>query len=77
MLHKQVISDAKEHNFKIESITLVKMLDSYNCDVVAKDSKGHRSYRVKLDQSSHYPHSYKIREIKGQRLVSNYQWRGK
>jgi hypothetical protein len=75
LLDKSVILDLKEHQFKIDKITLIKVIDNYTCDVVAKDSKGHRSYRVQLAKSSRYPHLFKIQNIKGQKIKATYQWR--
>lgn len=63
-------------DFKIDRIILVKFLNSYSCDLVIKDSKGHRSYLVKLEKNLKYPHHYKISKIIGQKLVSTYQIKG-
>ncbi len=75
LVSDNVLNDVKDHQFQIEKITLVKLIDDYQCDVVAKDRKGHRSYKVQLDKSSKNPHLYKIVDIKGQAIVSNYQWK--
>jgi hypothetical protein len=75
LFHKSVLKGVNQRTFDIESIELVKTLSGSRCDVVAKDSKGHRSFRVMLEKNANYPHYYKIFNIKEQRLVSNYQWK--
>lgn len=57
--NKSVLNDVKEHTFEIENISLIKTLGDYHCDIVAVDHKGHRSYRVKLEKNSRFPHLYK------------------
>lgn len=69
-----VISDVKDVKFKYDSITLVKSVGNYQCDVVLNDGIGFRGYRIDLDSSSSYPFKYKIASVKGQRLISKYQW---
>lgn len=73
--NKSVLNDVKEVKFEVEKIGLIKMLGEYDCDVVVKDQKGHRSYRVKLEKNSKFPHLYQIVDVKGQKIVSPYQWR--
>ena len=73
--HKDVLKDVESKNFKMEGITLVKVVNSHTCDVIAKDSKGHRSYRVGLEKNPNFRHYYKIFDVKGQQIVSTYQWR--
>ena len=75
LIDKSIIKDVKEMNFQMEDITLVKVIDHYSCDVVAKDSKGHRSYRVSLERNTGFRHLFKIKNVKGQKIVSKYQWR--
>jgi len=75
LFHKTVLKDTKDHNFKIDEITLIKVIDNYNCDVVVKDPKGHRSYRIALEKNSRFPHFYRIFDVRGQKLVSSYQWK--
>ncbi len=75
LLDNSIIKDMKEHHFKIEQISLVKQLDGFSCDVVAKDSKGFRSYLVELDKSQSFKHLYKVKNIRGQKIKSAYQWR--
>lgn len=72
--HPKVITDLEKHHFNIEKITLVKVINDLSCDVVAKDKKGFRSYRISLEKNSNYPHLYRIYDIKGQKLVNKYQW---
>ena len=74
LVDDSVIKDLKGHKFRVEKITLVKAIDSYSCDVVARDSKGHRSYRLTLDKNSEFTHGFKITNIKGQKIISKYQW---
>ncbi len=73
--NKSVLNDVKEVKFEVEKIGLIKMIGEYDCDVVVKDHKGHRSYRVKLEKNSSFPLHYKIVDVKGQKIVSSYQWR--
>ena len=75
LLDEKVIADVKQVNFQMDKITLVKAIDNYHCDVVVKDSKGFRSYKVKLEKSGRFTHGYRIFDIKGQRLVSKYQYK--
>lgn len=75
LFNKSVLKEVKEKVFNIESIELVKALIGSRCDVVAKDSKGHRSFRVTLEKNANFPYFFKILDIKEQRLVSSYQWK--
>lgn len=74
--HKQVIKDLKGHQFYVDKITLIKLKDSNHCDVIAKDDKGFRSYKVTLEKNAKYDHLYKIFDVKGQKLTSSYQYEG-
>ena len=74
LFNKSVLKDVKEHTFEIEEIGLIKQLSGFRCDVVAKDSKGHRSFRVALEKNASFPHFYKIADVKEQRLAARYQW---
>lgn len=74
VVSSQVINELKSTNFKVEDITLIKMIDPYLCDVVIKDVKGFRSYAVTLEKNLDFPHLYRISDVKGQKLVSAYQW---
>ena len=73
LVTSEVISDLHTQNFKIEEITLIKLLNPYLCDVVVKDIKGFRSYAVSLEKNLDFPHMYKISDVKGQKIVSEYQ----
>lgn len=75
LVGKKVLKDLKNKKFEIEGISLVKVKDGHHCDVVAKDSKGHRSYLVTLEKNSKFPHYYRIFDVRGQKIVSKYQWR--
>ncbi|MBG60553.1 MAG: hypothetical protein CMJ16_08860 [Peredibacter sp.] len=75
LFNKSVLEDVKEHTFNIEEISLIKVLGGHRCDVVAKDAKGHRSFRVILEKNSTFSHFYKISDVREQKLVSKYQWR--
>ena len=77
LFHASVIKGVQGKNFKIEKITLVKLIDGYTCDVIVRDAKGHRSYRVKLEKNSKFPHLYRIADVRGQKIVSVYQWRSR
>ena len=71
--NKDVLKEVADKKFEIESITLVKVIDSLNCDVVAKDNKGFRSYRVGLEKSKKFAHFHRIVDVKGQKIESSYQ----
>ena len=73
LVTSQVISDLTSQNFKIEEITLVKVIDPYLCDVVVRDTKGFRSYAVTLEKNLNFPHLYRILDVKGQKITSDYQ----
>lgn len=75
LFNEKIFEDVGDTKFKIDDITLVKMIDNYNCDVIGKDPKGLRSYRVSLEKNSKFPYLYRILDIKGQKLISEYQWR--
>lgn len=77
LFNKTVLKDVKDKTFEVESLSLIKMFGDYNCDVVAKDHKGHRSYRVRLEKNPKFTHLYRIIDVKGQRLASPYQWKEK
>lgn len=74
LVKKEVIEAAKAMKFQIEDITLVKMIGTLNCDVVVKDLKGYRAYQVSLERSSKFEYEYRIADVKGQKLKSEYQW---
>ena len=73
--NQSVLNDVKEVTFEIEKISLIKMIGDYHCDVIAKDHKGHRGYRVKLEKNPSFTHYYRIADVKGQKLSSSYQWK--
>lgn len=77
LFNKVVLKDVEGKTFEVENLSLVKMLGDYHCDVVAKDHKGHRSYRVRLEKNPKFTHLYRIIDVKGQRLTSPYQWKEK
>ena len=74
LVSKEVMEAAKAMKFQIEDITLIKMIGALNCDVVVKDHKGHRGYQVSLERSSKFEYEYRIADVKGQKLISKYQW---
>jgi len=76
LFSRDVLKEVGEQKLKIESITLVKVFDSLNCDVVAKDDKGVRSFRVGLEKSTNFPHFHRIVDVKGQKIESSYQVEG-
>ena len=71
--NKDVLKEAGDQKFAIESITLVKVIDGLSCDVVAKDNKGIRSFHVGLEKSTNFSHFYRIVDVKGQKIESSYQ----
>lgn len=75
LLSNSILEDTKEIDFKMDEITLIKLKNNYECDVVVKDSKGYRSYLVSLSKNSHFKHLYKVESISGQKITSEYQWR--
>lgn len=77
LVNEQVLKDVKGQKFSVENITLVKMINSYKCDVVVRDSKGFRSYLVTLERAAKFEYGFRVADVKGQKLVSNYQWEEK
>ncbi len=77
LIDKKVIKDLANYHFNIENISLIKVLNRTSCDVVAKDLKGYRSYLVNLEKSSKFTHFYKIFDVKGQKIISSYQWKNR
>ncbi|PIP92548.1 MAG: hypothetical protein COW00_00105 [Bdellovibrio sp. CG12_big_fil_rev_8_21_14_0_65_39_13] len=75
LVHQKVLDDLKATHFEVEDITLVKMVNGLHCDVIAKDSKGYRSYAVTLEKNSKFDHLHRIFDVRGQKIVSPYQWR--
>ena len=69
----KVIKDLKDKVFKIDRIHLVKVKDSYSCDVFTRDSKGVRRYSVSLGKSLKYAHDYKIISVKEEKVNLRYQ----
>lgn len=74
LVNEKVLADTAGQDFKVEAITLVKLIDSYTCDVVVKDGQGYRSYLVSLEKDHKFDHDYRILDVQGQKLISNYQW---
>lgn len=77
LVKQEVIEAAKAMKFQIEGITLIKMIGALNCDVVVKDLKGYRAYQVSLERSSKFEYEFRIADVKGQKLISDYQWSNK
>ena len=75
LINESVVKDLTKVNFKAEGITLVKLINNFECDVIVKDSKGHRSYLVNLEKNSKFKHLYRILNVKGQKIISRYQWK--
>ena len=75
LLDKSLLDALEKKTFKIDRITLVKEIDGFTCDVITQDAKGHRAYRVSLAKDGDFKHLYKILNIRGQKIKSNYQWR--
>ncbi len=73
LLNKKVIKDLKDKEFKIENLHLVKVKDSYNCDVFSRDRKGVRRYQVTLEKNSRFDHMYRILNINEAKVTSRYQ----
>ena len=77
LLHKSVLKKVKGRHFKSHNITLVKAIGHHHCDVVAKDTKGYRSYRINLEKNPRFIHLYRIFHIQEQQLTNPYQWEDK
>ncbi|PIP93485.1 MAG: hypothetical protein COW00_14635 [Bdellovibrio sp. CG12_big_fil_rev_8_21_14_0_65_39_13] len=75
LVHQKVLDDLKTTHFEVEEITLLKMVNGLHCDVIAKDSEGYRSYAVTLEKNSKFDHLYRIFDVRGQKMVSAYQWK--
>ena len=77
LFNESVLNDTKNKTFNIDIITLVKLVGNDKCDVVTQDSKGFRSYQIKLEKSSKFKRFYRVLEVKGQKIASEYQWKDK
>ena len=64
---------SKKITFEVDSIHLIKFIDSFHCDVVVKDPHGVRSFLVSLEKNSKFKHLYRILDVKENPLVSEYQ----
>ena len=75
IVSKKVIDDLLKNKitFDVERIHLIKFIDGFHCDVVTKDPKGHRSFRVALEKNSKFKHLYKILDVKERQIESRYQ----
>lgn len=60
-------------SFDVERIHLIKFIDGFHCDVVTKDPKGFRNFRVTLEKNSKFKHLYKILDVREKQIESRYQ----
>ena len=74
-VNNKVITDLSNSKtvFDVERIHLVKFIDGFHCDVVAKDPKGFRNFRVALEKSSKFKHDFKIVDVAERQIESRYQ----
>jgi hypothetical protein len=73
LINEKVMKDLEKEVFKVDSIHLVKVIDSFNCDVFSKDPKGVRRYHVALEKNSRFTHRYRIMDIREKKVDSRYQ----
>jgi hypothetical protein len=73
LIDNKVIKDLKDIKFSVDSIHLIKVNDSFNCDVLSRDAKGVRRYRVALEKNARFSHLYKILDVKEAKVTSRYQ----
>lgn len=69
----KVLKDLGERDFKIDEIHLIKVKDSFSCDVFTRDPKGVRRFHVALGKSVKYAHSYKIINVQEEKVDLRYQ----
>ena len=77
LFNKSTLNDVEGKIFKMNDILLVKTIGNNACDLVIEDDRGRRSYRLELEKNSKFEHFYRIANIKGQKLISPYQWEDK
>jgi hypothetical protein len=73
LMNEKVMKDLENKTFKVDSIHLVKVIDSYNCDVFSKDPKGVRRYHVSLEKNAKFAHFYRIMDVREKKVSSRYQ----
>ena len=73
LVNPKVIDDLKDKKFKVDTIHLIKVLNSFSCDVFVKDPRGVRRYLVSLEKNSKFDHKFRILDVKGMKVESRYQ----
>ena len=73
LLNKTVISDLEDLKFTVKEVHLIKVINSFSCDVFVKDLKGVKRYQIVLEKNSSFTHLYKILDVKGMKITSRYQ----
>jgi len=72
-MNNKLIKDLEKVSFNVERIHLVKMIDSFSCDVFTTDSKGVRRYQIALEKNTRFAHLYRLIDIKERKVSSRYQ----
>jgi len=72
-MNKKLVKDLEKVKFDVEKIHLVKMIDSFSCDVFTTDPKGVRRYQVALEKNTRFTHLYRLIDIKERKISSRYQ----
>ena len=73
LVNAKVIKDLSDVQMKVDYIHLVKVVNSFTCDVFTKDPNGVKRYLVSLEKNSKFPHKFRILDVKGQKVDSRYQ----
>ena len=75
LISKNVLDDIQKNKitFSVDRIHLVKYVDGLGCDVITKEPGGYGSYLITLEKNSRFKYFFKIRDVKGQPIISEYQ----
>ena len=75
LISKNVLEDIQKNEitFSVDRIHLVKYVDRLGCDVITKEPGGYGSYLITLEKNSRFKYFFKIRDVKGQPIISEYQ----
>ena len=72
LFHKSVLDEVKGHRFKVDRVSLVKVIDDYRCDIITKGEKRLEGHRINLEKGPRFPLNYRIKDVLGQRISKDY-----
>lgn len=73
LVNQKLIKELEDVTFKVDQIHLIKIVDSFSCDVFTTDPKGVRRYQVSLEKNDRFAHLYRLIDIKEKKINSRYQ----